>query len=205
MLGLPFVVFSVANCITLRTGCFISRSCPALSGKIRQFFCRRQRHQCRDPQANIQPSGMCYKKGSATSTTVRSGAEERRFWAARLDVLTFRLRSYHVLISYSAECSGQKFYKTLMFLGQAGTFLSFQARRSSAKRSSTYDLTVFELSISLCTRTVNRFHGRIPWQRFSKIIRTLANGNGLLSGFLSRNRKPPLTVRVTGRGYREKF
>ena len=74
--------------------------------------------------------------------TVRSGAEERRFWGARLDVLTFRLRSYHVLISYSAECSGPKFHKRLMFLGQAGTFLSFQARRSSAKRSSTSDLTV---------------------------------------------------------------
>ena len=29
-----------------------------------------------------------------------------------------------------------------MFFGQAGTFLSFQARRSSAKRSSTSDLTV---------------------------------------------------------------
>ena len=29
-----------------------------------------------------------------------------------------------------------------MFLGQAGTFLSFQARRSSAKRSSASDLTV---------------------------------------------------------------
>ena len=29
ILGLPFVVFSVANCITLRTGCIISRSCPA--------------------------------------------------------------------------------------------------------------------------------------------------------------------------------
>ena len=29
-----------------------------------------------------------------------------------------------------------------MFLGQAGTFLSFQARRSSATRSSTSDLTV---------------------------------------------------------------
>ena len=26
------------------------------------IFCRRQRHQCRDPQAKIQPSGMCYKK-----------------------------------------------------------------------------------------------------------------------------------------------
>ena len=74
--------------------------------------------------------------------TVRSGAEERRFWGSRLDVLIFRLRSYHVLISYSAECIGPKFHKTLMFLGQAGTFLSFQARRSSAKRSSTSDLTV---------------------------------------------------------------
>ena len=76
--------------------------------------------------------------------TVRSGAEERRFWRARLDVLIFRLHSYHVLISYSAECIGPKFHKTLMFLGQAGTFLSFQARRSSAKRSSTSDLTVLK-------------------------------------------------------------
>ena len=45
-------------------------------------------------------------------------------------------------MSYSAECSGTKFYKTLMLLGQAWTFLPFQARRSSAKRSSTSDLTV---------------------------------------------------------------
>ena len=74
--------------------------------------------------------------------TVRSGAEERTFWGARLDVLIFRLRSYHVLISYSAESNGPKFFKTLMFLGQAGMFLSFQARRSSATRSSTSDLTV---------------------------------------------------------------
>ena len=76
------------------------------------------------------------------STTVRSGAEERMFRGARVDVLIFRLRSYHVLISYSAEGSGTKFHKTLMFLGQAGTVLSFQARRSSAMRSSTSDLTV---------------------------------------------------------------
>ena len=74
--------------------------------------------------------------------TVTSGAEERTFWGARLDVLIFRLRSYHVLISYSAESNGPKFYKTLMFLGQAGMFLSFQARRPSATRSSTSDLTV---------------------------------------------------------------
>ena len=75
--------------------------------------------------------------------TVRSGAEERTFWGARLDVLIFRLRSYHVIISCSAECTGPKFHKTLMFLGQAGMFLSVQARRSSATRSSTSDLTVF--------------------------------------------------------------
>ena len=31
---------------------------------------------------------------------------------------------------------GQKFCKTLMFLGQAGMFLPFQAKRSSATRSS---------------------------------------------------------------------
>ena len=76
------------------------------------------------------------------SNTVRSGAEERKFGGARQNVLIYRLRSYHVLISYSAECSGPKFQQTLMFLGQAGTFLSFQARRSSAMRSSTSDLTV---------------------------------------------------------------
>ena len=62
----PFVVFSAANCITLRTGCFISRSQSGL--KFSAIFCWRQLHQCRDPQANIQPSGVCYKKGSATSS-----------------------------------------------------------------------------------------------------------------------------------------
>ena len=36
-----------------------------------------------------------------------------------------------------------------MFLGQAGTFLSFQARRSSAMRSSTSDLTVFTVSFTM--------------------------------------------------------
>ena len=82
------------------------------------------------------------KLGWAFRNTVRSGAEEYTFWGARLDVLIFRLHSYHVLISYSAECSGPKFHKTLMFFGQAGAFLSFQARRSSAMRSSTSDLTV---------------------------------------------------------------
>ena len=44
-------------------------------------------------------------------STVRSGAEEHMFWGARLDVLIFRQRSYHVLISYSAECIGQSFIK----------------------------------------------------------------------------------------------
>ena len=83
-------------------------------------------------------------------STVRSGAEERTFLGARLDVLIFRLRSYHVLISYSAESNGPKFYKTLMFLGQAGMFLSFQARRSSATRSSTSDLTVLHLCVHSC-------------------------------------------------------
>ena len=36
-----------------------------------------------------------------------------------------------------------------MFLGQAGTFLSFQARRSSATRSSTSDLTVMSFGFPL--------------------------------------------------------
>ena len=92
------------------------------------------------------PSKCCTSTMLCCENTVRSGAEERRFWGARLDVLIFRLRSYHVLISYSAEWSGPKFHKTLAFLGQAGTFLPFQAGRSSAKRSSTSNLTVFKKS-----------------------------------------------------------
>ena len=63
--------------------------------------------------------------------------KDARFEGARLDVLISRLRSYHVLISYSAECNGPTFYRTLMFLGQAGMFLPFQARCSSATHSST--------------------------------------------------------------------
>ena len=78
-------------------------------------------------------------------STVRSGAEERTFWGARLDVLIFRLRSYRVLISYTADFNGHNIRKTLMFLDQAGMFLSFQARRSSATRSSTSDLTVINV------------------------------------------------------------
>ena len=36
--------------------------------------------------------------------TVRSGAEERTFSGARLDVLIFRLRSYHVLNLVYCRC-----------------------------------------------------------------------------------------------------
>ena len=76
-----------------------------------------------------------------TTPTVRSSAEERTFWGARLDGLIFRLRSYHVLLLYIAYCNGPNISKTPTFLGQAGMFLSFQARRSSATRSSTSGLT----------------------------------------------------------------
>ena len=95
--------------------------------------------------------------------TVRSGAEECTFWGARLDVLIFRLRSYRVLIKYSAECNGPKFHKTLMFLGQAGMFLSFQARRSSATRSSTSDLTVYDDSCKVENWT---WHDQPSWFLF---------------------------------------
>ena len=99
MLGLPFVVFSVANCITLRTGCFISRLCPAWSEKNWQFF----------PGVND------------TSVVTHKQTFNRQACAIKKEAL----------------------------------------------------LLLFELSISLCTRTVNRFHGRIQRQRFSnKIIRT---------------------------------
>ena len=84
-----------------------------------------------------------------TAITVRSGAEECTFLGARLDVLIFRLRSYCVLISYTADFNGPKIRKTMMFLGQAGTFLSFQARRSSATRSSASDLIVSQATIAL--------------------------------------------------------
>ena len=78
------------------------------------------------------------------SPAVRSCAKERMCSGARLDVLIFRLRSYCVLI-YTADFNGPKIRRTLMFLGQAGTFLSFQARRSSATHSSTSDLTGYKL------------------------------------------------------------
>ena len=46
-----------------------------------------------------------------------------------------------------------------MVLGQAGMFLSFQARRSSATRSSTFDLTVVRYSVTFqlfCFKLVKR-------------------------------------------------
>ena len=125
------------------------------------FAAQDQSSKCRFPLSALQTSPYDDRKNTKISTTrtyyreiltvralrstVRSGAEERTFWGARLDVLIFRLRSYDVLISYTVECSGPKFQKILMFFGQAGMFLSFQARRSSAMRSSTSDLTVVVL------------------------------------------------------------
>ena len=84
-------------------------------------------------------------------STVRSGAEERSFSRARLDVFIFRLRSYHVLNHYIAEGNRQKSEKYMTFLVQAGTFLCFQAGRSSATCSSASDLIVhlvFELEVN---------------------------------------------------------
>ena len=46
------------------------------------------------------------------------------------------------LTSYIADVSRPKSHKNIMFLVQAWTFLGFQAGRSSATRSSAYDLTV---------------------------------------------------------------
>ena len=65
------------------------------------------------------------------SSTVRSGAEERTpFSGARLDVLIFRLRSYHVHCRWCKWSIGQNLKKKhLMFLVQAW-------------RSSAFDLTV---------------------------------------------------------------
>ena len=74
-------------------------------------------------------------------TTVRSGAEERTFSRARVDVLNFRLCSYHVS-TYIADGNRQKSHKKMTFSVQAGTFLCFQAGRSSAMRSSASDPTV---------------------------------------------------------------
>ena len=55
---------------------------------------------------------------------------------------SFRLRSHRVLISYIAHSNGQNFHKKMTFSGQDGKFLWFQARRSSAPRFTTSDLTV---------------------------------------------------------------
>ena len=48
------------------------------------------------------------------------------------------------LTTYIAESNRPKSQKHMMFLVQAGTFLCFQARRSSATRSSASDLTVHQ-------------------------------------------------------------
>ena len=48
-------------------------------------------------------------------------------------------------------------------------------------------LLQLELSISLCTCIVTRFHGHVPWQRVSKINRTRCQSS---FEFLSENRKP---------------
>ena len=46
------------------------------------------------------------------------------------------------LTSYITDVTRLKSHKNIMFLVQAGTFLCFQAERSSATHSSAYDLTV---------------------------------------------------------------
>ena len=61
----------------------------------------------RSSPASIYMTLYCSKIGCRRTHVLRG----------QLDVLIFRLRSYHVLIMYSAECDGPKFYKTLMFLG----------------------------------------------------------------------------------------
>ena len=64
-------------------------------------------------------SRMCEKSSRwlqaamRTTHTVRSEAEEHTFWGARLDVLIFRLRSYHALLSYIAYGNGPKIHKNL--------------------------------------------------------------------------------------------
>ena len=80
------------------------------------------------------------------STTVRSGAEERTFSRARLDVLNFSLFLTTFLTTYIADVNQSKSHKNMTFLVQAGMFLSFQAGRSSETRSSASDLTVLRVS-----------------------------------------------------------
>ena len=46
---------------------------------------------------------LALNKNWSQTHTVRSGAEERTFPEARLDVFIFRLRSYHVLTTYTAD------------------------------------------------------------------------------------------------------
>ena len=59
------------------------------------------------------------------------------------------------LTTYVAEGNWPKFQKHMMFLVQAGTFLCFQARRSSATRSSASDLTV---SLDLCAKQKSKLY-----------------------------------------------
>ena len=100
---------------------------------LRVYATRHYNHEYRIRFSNftLQMRKIIYRK---VSSTVRSGAEERTFWGARLDVLIFRLRSYRVLIIYTADFNGHNIRETLMFLGQAGMFLSFQPRPRVLRR-----------------------------------------------------------------------
>ena len=79
---------------------------------------------------------------SADYATVRSGAEERSFSGAGYMFLSSGYVLTTFLTTYFAEGNRPKFQKHMMSLVQAGTFLCFQDRRSSATRSSASDLTV---------------------------------------------------------------
>ena len=89
---------------------------------------------------------MKYNTSQYSWCAVRSDAKERTSWrtSCRLYVHIFRLCSYHVLMTYSADFNGPKYHKNRTFSGRTGTLLCFQARHSSTNCSSTSDLTVLK-------------------------------------------------------------
>ena len=84
------------------------------------------------------------------SVSFPAGVKTRTFSGARLNVLTFRLRSYHVLkTTYIANDNWSKSHKHMTFLVQAGTVLCFQAGRSSASDLAVYHFLFRYSSLSL--------------------------------------------------------
>ena len=126
---------------------------PKVQSTSQQRNSVREKHACRGCMLLHRAASRCvYKRPAYLQQTtwymVGSGFLTRSTVLAQSRTLANQTPS-EAQLALAIERSKKRWaliiiiiIKTLMFLDQAGTFLSFQARRSSAKRSSTSNLTV---------------------------------------------------------------